>query len=162
MKNLAKLTTISGILCLLSVTVPMITFAEIQKPKLPKTPPNTVFNIEIQRGNCPKTMGLWTTFRYYEGGGEHTVIADTYPIAGTVKLVSAGKKFVEYAAPLRPAYASCVGRATDKELPYSVRFQNGQVSFRIDLPKDTPANPSEFSTRAVIGSRPYIQWAIAD
>ncbi|MBH8552894.1 hypothetical protein I8751_11040 [Nostocaceae cyanobacterium CENA357] len=162
MKNLVPIIGFGGILCPLFVTAPIIAFAEIQKPKLPTTPPNTLLSVEIQKGNCPKTIGVWTNFRYYEGGGEHTVIADTYPIAGVTKLKSAGKKFVEYTAPLKQTYTSCVGRAIHKELPYRLSFQNGQVLFRVDLPKDTPSNPSEFSTRAILGSRPYVKWAIAD
>jgi len=49
-----------------------------------------------------------------------------------------------------------------QEYLYSLRFQNRHVSFRVQLPPDTPATPSEFTVRSILGSRPYIQWAIAD
>jgi len=63
-------------------------------PVLPNTPPNTVLQIKRQSGNCPKTFGLWTTTRQYEGGGEFTIIADTKPFAGLADMTSSGKKFV--------------------------------------------------------------------
>lgn len=161
MNALARFTAIFSVLSTLLVTA-TTTVAQSSKPELPKTLPDTVLNVERQAGDCPKSVGLWTAFRYYEGGGENTVIADTLAIAGRAKLVSYGRKFVEYTAPLKPAYASCVGSARDENLNYTFRFYNGNVLFRVELPPDTPANPSEFTARAILGSRPYLQWAIAD
>lgn len=154
--------TLSWLLIILALSIDTA-IAQPNKPVLPKTPPNTVIPVKRQSGNCPQTVGLWTASRYYEGGGENTVIADTTVIAAApVKLVSYGKKFVEYTAPLKRAYISCVGQARSPEYPYSLRFQNRHVSFRVQLPPDTPANPSEFTVRSILGSRPYVQWAIAD
>lgn len=162
MNALARFTAIFSVLPTLLVTVATTTVAQSSKVELLKTSPDTVLNVERQAGNCPESVGLWTAFRYYEGGGENTVIADTLAIAGRAKLVSYGRKFVEYTAPLKPAYASCVGKAKDENLNYTFRFRNGNVLFRVELPPDTPANPSGFTARAILGSRPYVRWAIAD
>ena len=122
-----------------------------------------MLKVERKSGNCPKTIGIWAAFRYYEGGGEHTVIADTWGIAGRVQLISSGKKSVEYKAPLKTYFASCVAQAkAGEDYPYLFRFGNSSVSFRVELPPDTPANPSAFTTRSILGARPYVRWAIAD
>lgn len=137
--------------------------AQSAKPVLPTTPPDIVLKVERQSGTCPKTIGIWTAFRYYEGGGEHTVIADTWVIADRAQLISLGKKLVEYKAPLKTYLASCVGQAkAEEDYPYRFRFSNSNVSFRVELPPDTPANPSEFTARSILGARPYVRWAIAD
>ena len=142
---------------------PTKTQAQSARPVLPKTPPDIVLKVERQSGNCPKTIGIWTAFRYYEGGGEHTVIADTWAIADRAQLISSGKKVVEYKAPLKTSYASCIGQAkAGEDYPYWFRFGNGKVSFRVELPPDTAANPSEFTARSILGGRPYVRWAIAD
>jgi hypothetical protein len=36
------------------------------------------------------------------------------------------------------------------------------VTFRVQLPPDTPSNPSVISDRNVVASRPMVRWAIAD
>ena len=133
-------------------------------PVLPKTPPNLTFNVERQSGNCPKTVKLWAAWRYYEGGGEHTVIADTVPIAGTARIVSSNKKLVEYKAPLKKTYNSCVGQAKSpsQDYPYRFQFRDGNVYFRVELPPDTPSTPSEITAQSVVVSRPYVRWAVAD
>jgi hypothetical protein len=55
--------------------------AQPAKPQIPTTKPNLPLVVVRKTGNCPQQVNLWTSFRYYEGGGEHTVIADTVPIA---------------------------------------------------------------------------------
>lgn len=162
MKTLAKITLSFGLLSTLLTTTAASTLAVTPKPQLPKTPPNEQLKVQRQSGNCPKTFGIWNTFRYYEGGGEHSVIADTLAIALPVKLVSSGKKFAEYRATLKKAYATCVGSASSEGNTYRVSFQKGNVYFRVQLPKDTPSNPSEISASTILASRPYIRWAIAD
>lgn len=133
-------------------------------PVLPTTQPNLTFNVERQSGNCPKTVKLWASWRYYQGGGEHTVIADTVPIAGALQKVSSNKKLVEYRAPLKKTYNSCVGQAKSpsQDYPYRFRFGDGNVYFRVELPPDTPSTPSEITYQSVVASRPYVRWAIAD
>jgi hypothetical protein len=162
METLARLTTTLVMFSALVVMAPIKTQAQSARPVLPKTPPDIVLKVERQSGNCPKTIGIWTAFRYYEGGGEHTVIADTWAIADHAQLVSSGKKVVEYKAPLKTSYASCVSQAKAEDYGYRFRFGNGNVSFRVELPPDTAANPSEFTARSILGGRPYVRWAIAD
>lgn len=73
--------------------------------------PNIVLNVNRQTGACPETARIWYFGLPFEGGGEAIVVADTWAIANTAKLVASGKLFVEYSAPLRESYASCVGSA---------------------------------------------------
>ena len=162
MQNLSKLTAICGIFGIFLVAIPAK--PQNSPPSLPKTAPNTTFNVIRQSGRCPSVVRLWTSFRYYEGGGEHTVIADTAAIAGTPRLIRATKKLVEYRAPLQRAYTSCVGnaRSASDDLPYRFQFGGGNVTFRVELPPDTPSTPSAISYRGVVSSRPAVRWAIAD
>jgi hypothetical protein len=162
MKVLVKLATLSLVIPTLLALAVDGTQAQTTDPVLPNTAPNTVLQVKRQSGICPATFGVWTASRQYEGGGEFTVIADTAAIAGLADLTSSAKKFVEYTAPLKRAYASCVGRGRDQDFAYQVRFQNGNVVFRIQLPPDTPSNPSAFTTIAILTSRPYVKWQIAD
>jgi hypothetical protein len=162
MHTLPKFTTIFGLCLTLLVAGPTTAIAQRATPSLPNTPPDTQLTVNAQSGTCPKTVGLWTSFRYYEGGGEHTVIADTLAVAGPAQLVTKGKKLAEYTAPLKAAYASCVGQASSQEYPYRFQFSNGNISFRVELPADTPANPSEINVQSLVSSRPYVRWAIAD
>ena len=165
MKNMARFTTIFPLLLTLVVTVPALAQTPAS-PSVPNTPPNTTFKIQRQSGTCPSTVGLWTSFRYYEGGGEHTVIANTSAIAGPAQLVSSSSdKVAVFRAPLQRAYASCVGQARSAEDDFSFyRFQfgSGNVTFRVQLPADTPSNPSEISYKSVVSNRPAVRWAIAD
>lgn len=163
MKNLAQLTMTWGLCSALLAATPALTQNQPTKPVLPSTPPNITFNVQRQTGTCPTTVRLWSSSRWYEGGAENTVIADTLAIAGSARLVRSGKRLVEYTAPLKKNYASCVGEATSQELrPYKFRFGSGNVSFRVELPSDSPGLPSEISVRSIVGERPYVRWAIAD
>ncbi len=163
MKNMARLTTILGLLSALMVATPGLAQSQPARAVLPSTQPNTTFTVGRHAGTCPKTVRLWTSSTYYEGGGELTVIADTLAIAGTAKLVSSSQKFAQYRAPLKKAYASCVGRASSQEYPqYRFRFQKGNVYFTVQLPPDNPSTPSVIMNRSILGSRPYVRWAIAD
>ncbi|MEB3179957.1 MAG: hypothetical protein VKL59_13100 [Nostocaceae cyanobacterium] len=162
MKLYLKLTSFISLLSGLIVITPTASIAQTETIRLPTNQPNLSLSVQRQRGICPDTVRLWTNYRYYEGGAEHTVIADTLAVAGNIKVVSYGNRFVEYSAPLKEAYKSCIGRAIYKELPYRFQFQNGQVYFRVGLPQPTASKPSEFTRRAILGSRPYVRWAIAD
>ncbi|HCF27459.1 MAG TPA: hypothetical protein DEV81_09730 [Cyanobacteria bacterium UBA11049] len=165
MKNLTQFTTIVSLFSALIIIAPTTTQAQSTKPVLPKFPPNTILKVRHLRGNCPKTVGIWTSFRTYEGGGEHTVIADILPIANRAKVISYGQKLVDYKAALKKAYADCNGSAVDAgdgEDLYRFIFRDGNVFFRVVLPPDTDANPSIFSNISVLGGQPYLRWAIAD
>ena len=171
MTTWGRITTLT-IFSALLVTTSTTTQAQSTKPVLPKTPPDLVLKVERKSGNCPKTIGLWTAIRYYEGGGEHTVIADTWAMpygaakaqyAGRAQITASTKKFVEYKAPLKTVYATCVGQAkASEDYPYQLQFGKGNVAFEVKLPPDTPANPSEIMEKSILGARPYVKWAIAD
>jgi hypothetical protein len=160
MNNCLKSTLTFSLLSTLSVATPALT----QTPTIPRTPPNTIFTVQSQSGTCPRSVGLWTSFRYYEGGAEHTVIANTTAIAGPARLVSSGKKFAHFRAPLQRAYGTCVGQAMSStdDFPYRFVFNGGNVTFRVDLPPDTESNPSSITYHNVMSSRPMVRWAIAD
>ncbi|BAY20604.1 hypothetical protein NIES2100_03460 [Calothrix sp. NIES-2100] len=164
MNNLVKLTILSGIISPLVVAGIISAKAQTQpeSPPGPISAPNVTLNIQRSAGNCPKTIGLWWFVLPYEGGAEHTVVADTRAIADSTKLVSSTKQYVEFVSPLRDDYASCVGQTQGKEYNfYSVQFKNKQAYFRVDLRKiDAPAK--EISYKTVAASRPYVRWAIAD
>ncbi len=114
---------------------------------------------------CPRTVKLWTSSRQYDGGGEFVVIADTSAIAGPARLVRSNTKSAEFTAPLKSNFADCVGQAASREEMlngYSFRFQNRTVTFRVQLPPDTPSNPSGIAYKGVVSSRPAVKWQIAD
>lgn len=120
--------------------------------------PNIKLNVQRQSGNCPKTVGLWTFMLPYEGGADHTVIAETQAIASTsAKLVVSQKKRLEYQASLRSNYASCVGKANSPTLgAYSFQFQGGKVTFRMDVSRDQGYR--EILYKGISANRPYIHW----
>jgi hypothetical protein len=136
--------------------------AQVQIGQSPLAAPNIKLDVQRSSGNCPKKVGLWWITLPYEGGAEHTVVADTRAFADSVKLVSANKQFVEFIAPLRSNYSSCIGQTRNQEYNfYSVQFKNQQAYFRVDLRKiNAPAQ--EITYKTVAASRPYIRWAIAD
>ncbi len=162
MKHLSQLTGTFGILSTLVVATPALT-QTAAAPSLPSTRPNMTFNVQRQSGVCPRTVSLWHSTRYYEGGGEHTAIANTAAIAGAARLVGSNKKYAEFRAPLQRAYASCVGVArSNEDYPYLFRFGGGNVTFRVELAPDTSSTPTIVSDRRVMANRPMVRWAIAD
>jgi hypothetical protein len=165
MNDVVKLITFFGISSSILLTS-ILCFAQAEKPSLPKTPPNEVLKVTVKSGNCPKYLGIWLSLRSYEGGGEHTVIPDTFSVAGVAKLTSKGKKFVEYTAPLKSTYSNCVGTANiEKEgvyKGYKGKFEKGNLIFRVEIPNDTPSSPTDFSKIAILANRPFVRWAIAD
>lgn len=164
MKNLTSLTLSLGILSVFLTATPGITQnAQNSVPTVPGNRPNTTINVNKRSGNCPSNMSLWTSFRSYEGGGEHTVIADTSAIASSARLSNSGAKFVEFTAPLKSEFASCVAEATSDEEPiYKFRFSNQRVIFRMDLSSLPSGALTKISYKGVVSSRPAIRWAIAD
>ncbi|MFB2896299.1 hypothetical protein ACE1CI_25595 [Aerosakkonemataceae cyanobacterium BLCC-F50] len=164
MKSLTSLTLSLGILSALLTANPGVTQnSQVSAPSIPQNAPNTTINVSKRSGNCPSNMKLWNSFRSYEGGGEHTVIADTSAIANGARLTNSGAKFVEFTAPLKSEFASCVGEATSNEEPiYRFRFSNKNVIFRMDL-SSLPSNRlTRISYKGVVSSRPAIKWALSD
>jgi hypothetical protein len=150
-----------------ALSVLVATAVQAQQPlrQLPKTPPNEQVTVQVRSGKCPKQVGLWTWFRYYEGGGELSVIADTAAIAAPAQFSSSTEQVVEYKARLKKTYASCVGQATTEEHPsYQMQFRQGNVYFRVDLREfnKNPSTPTEITYQNLLMGRPYVRWAIAD
>jgi hypothetical protein len=124
--------------------------------------PNYQFTVQRQSGTCPKTVGLWMFMLGFEGGSDRTVVADTLAIASApAKLVVSQPKLLEYEAPLRKEYASCVGQAkSENHRPYNFQFRDGKVRFRTDL---TWADAYVlFLYKGVSASRPYIHWRVTE
>jgi hypothetical protein len=163
MKNLNKFSLSLGLLSTITIATPILS-QTATTTQLPNSEPNLAFNVERQSGRCPRTVNMWTSFSYYEGGGQHMVIANTAAIAGTPQIMSSSKKSVVFRAPLQREYASCVGRARSAEddYPYQFGFTGGYVTFSVQLPADTPSNPSGIDTHSIVSSRPMVRWAIAD
>ncbi len=165
MSNQLRLLSLSGVFSLWLITSAIPLQAQTTKPALPKTPPNTTLAIARQKGTCPTQFRLWTSFRTYEGGGEHTVIVDTLAIAAPARLTASGTHFVEFQAPLQLKYQTCVGRTVDQEMAYyQIRFGQGKVYFRVDLTdiNKNPSTPTQITSKGIVASRPYVRWAIAD
>ncbi|MBD2569775.1 hypothetical protein [Anabaena lutea] len=162
MKNLLQLTKLSSILAPLLVAVTVSNIALAQPQSGPIAEPNVKLNVQRTSGNCPQTVGLWWITLPYEGGAEHTVVADTRAFADSVKLVSSNQQYVEFVSPLRSDYASCVGQTRNQEYKfYTVQFKNKKAYFRVDLRKiNAPAQ--EITYKTITASRPYVRWAIAD
>ncbi|WP_066425804.1 hypothetical protein [Anabaena sp. 4-3] len=165
MKKLTQIIALAGILSSLAVvgTITTKTPAQPQSQPGPIFTPNVQLQVQRTRGNCPKTVGLWWIGLPYEGGAEHTVIADTRAFANETKLVpSQNKRFVEFVSTLNSNYATCVGKASSKEYAfYNVEFKHKKAYFRVDL-RNINAPASEIVYKTVTAFRPYVRWAIAD
>ncbi|MFB2933925.1 hypothetical protein ACE1B6_01475 [Aerosakkonemataceae cyanobacterium BLCC-F154] len=164
MKKFKSLVLSSGILSVLLAATPGITQSfPVSAPRIPDDRPNTTIDVSRRSGSCPDNMKLWTAFRSYEGGGEHTVIVDTSMVANGVRLTNYGAKFVEFSAPLKSEFASCVGEAISEDEPiYRFRFADRKVIFRMDLSRLRPGTITRINYQGVVSSRPAIRWAIAD
>lgn len=114
---------------------------------------NMILDVKSEAGECPKTVGIWTFLLPFEGGAEHTAVADIR----NAKLIASDKKFVEYEAPLRNSYASCVGSAKSERPPvYNFQFRNGKAYFRLDLRQETLNTTIIYQGTG--GFRPYVRW----
>ncbi|MBK1988216.1 hypothetical protein A0J48_011810 [Sphaerospermopsis aphanizomenoides BCCUSP55] len=165
MKNLLQFRKISVIFgsLLVASTISHPVLAQVNFASGPIAAPNVKLSVQRKSGSCPQTVGLWWITLPYEGGAEHTVVADTKAFADAVKLVASNhKQFVEFVAPLRSNYASCVGQTRNQEYKfYTVQFKDKKAYFRVDLQKiNAPAQ--EITYKTIAGSRPYVRWAVAD
>lgn len=136
------------------------TLAQAQTDPLAQTQikPNVKFNVQRQSGTCPDTVGLWMFMLGYEGGADHTVVADTQAIASApAKLVVSQPKRLEYEAPLRREYTSCVGQAKSERMSaYNYQFRNGKVRFVMDVSRADGYRQVLY--KGLSASRPYIHW----
>ncbi|AUT03085.1 hypothetical protein CLI64_23240 [Nostoc sp. CENA543] len=165
MKKLYEIGILSGIVGALVVmgTIAMTTSAQSQPAQQPLSTANVQLNVQRTSGNCPETVGLWWIILPYEGGAEHTVVADTRLFADTTKLVpSNNQHFVEFVSNLNSQYANCVGKTISEEYVfYNIEFKNEKAYFRVDLRKINP--PGKLIVyKTVAAFRPYVRWAIAD
>lgn len=154
-----------GILCtsILAGTIASTVQAQGQSAPGPLFQPNVKLNVQRSSGKCPQTVGLWWVGLPYEGGAEHTVVADTREFADITQLVSSNnKQLVQFVSPLRSNYADCVGQTSAQEYKYyKVEFKNKKAYFYVDLRKiNAPA--SLITYKNVVASRPYVRRAIAD
>lgn len=130
---------------------------------IPPHLPNLRISVYQESGNCPRLLGLWAWERKYEGGTEYTVIPDTLTIGGPATFAGASDRGIEYTAPLQSRYASCVGETLEQpERYYHARFQNGQVTFRVDFTALPSGLYSEITHLNVVNARPYVRWAVVD
>jgi hypothetical protein len=165
MKKLTQIITLASIFGSLAV-VGTITTKTSAQPKLEPGPmftPNVQLQVQRTSGSCPKTVGLWWIGLPYEGGAEHTVIADTRAFADETKLVpSKNQRFVEFVSNLNSNYAACIGKASSQEYAfYNVDFKHKKAYFRVDL-RNINAPDSLIVYKTVTAFRPYVRWAIAD
>ncbi|MGB3208507.1 MAG: hypothetical protein WBB28_26270 [Crinalium sp.] len=162
MLNFARVPIILGGFSALIFSIPVLTQEQQTATSVrPNTQQNITFNVKTQAGQCPKTVSLWNLSRYYEGGVEHTAIADTLTIAGNPELISSSNKFVQFKAPLAKAYESCNGLATSETRTYySFKFRDRHVYFRVNI-RDIPRY-SLISDQKVTESRPVVVWQVAD
>jgi hypothetical protein len=141
--------------------------------ELLQKPATHSFPVMAKSGKCPKSVKAWTHVRNYEGGAEWTIIADTLAIARPATVISGAKrgrngsfaKVAVFRANLKPTFKSCRGVAvsTAEELSlYKFEFAKGKVTFKVNLPKDTPSNPSGIVQAKIVKNRPLVVWAIAD
>ncbi|MFB2919810.1 hypothetical protein [Aerosakkonema funiforme] len=165
MKKLFIVLTILGII-LLSLVATSNTYIQAQSlTEVHSNPaPNKMLNVVSQAGNCPKNVGIWIiSFSYRQEiyNVQSIVIADTLPIAGPAKVATKRFRFVEYQAPLRSPYTSCVGQANSSTDPnsldasYKFRFQNRNVYFSIDLTKIPEGFGAGIQEEKILGLRPY-------
>lgn len=163
MKNLIQFVTL-GLLSYLSTPSTPAFAQSIDRPtNIPQTPPNITLPIHRASGNCPTTIDLWTDFRYYEGGGENTVILDTTAIAGPAKFMDSQDRVVIYGAPLQPRYVSCVGWVISEDEPqYNIWLQFGSAYFRFDLDTVPGRFESAITYQNIVAGRPFLRWAIVD
>ncbi|MDZ7963792.1 MAG: hypothetical protein RM368_02280 [Nostoc sp. DedSLP03] len=165
MKSLIQLAAFGTILFPLVVaeTIAATAKAQPQPRSEPISAPHVILNVQRSSGTCPQTIGLWWFILPYEGGAEHTVVANTREFADETNLVSSNnKQFVEFVSPLRSNYASCVGRTRGQEYSfYNAEFKHKKAYFRVDLRK-IDASLSLITYKSVVASRPYVRWAIAD
>ncbi len=164
MKNCVQIIANSKVLLTIILLGTISTTAQAQQQTAPGpiSEPNVMLNVQRTKGTCPQTVGLWWFVLPYEGGVEHTVVADTRAFADLTNLVSSNKQFVEFVSPLRSDYATCVGQTRAQEYTfYQVKFKNKKAYFRVDLRK-VQAPSSLITYKTIAASRPYVRWAIAD
>ena len=124
--------------------------------------PNTWFEVTAASGNCPETVGLWAFMLGFEGGADHTVVADTQAIATLpAQVLHSEDRRIIYEAPLQAEFAGCSATAESDTLSmYAFHFGNGKVRFEVDL--TTGDGFREIRYADVAANRPYVFWRAAE
>lgn len=155
MKPQIFLTALVGLTSILVSAAPGLTETRYER-RLP---------LAVSGGKCPSYVRLFAKPDRSEGGISWTIVANIGSVARPAKLVSRNQKSVVFRAPLERAYKSCRGIAStnnrDRDL-YRFRFQNGQVTFRTTLPKDTRNNSSTIRQSGVREGIPFIKWSFVN
>lgn len=155
--SVASLGILTGCVQANSEPVKTHTQAQVETFTGPLERPNMILNVKREAGTCPATVGIWTFLLPFEGGAEHTAVADIR----SAKLIASGEKFVEYEASLHQSYASCVGSAkSERPNVYSFQFRNGKSYFRLDLNQATLNTTITY--KGTGGFRPYVRWIAAE
>lgn len=119
--------------------------------------PNLQFNVDRRSGKCPSKIGLWSVLLPLEGGADHIAVADTLRFAGIARVVRSTSQFVEYEAPLKLEFASCVGQASSPEFrAYRFEFQRRKLYFQVN-PAFSDAQ-IKIVSKQVVSGRPYVLW----
>jgi hypothetical protein len=124
--------------------------------------PNILFPVEATSGNCPETVGIWEFLLGFEGGADHTVVADFAEVAVLpIDITEQTERRIVYTAPLREEFASCTGTARSEALSmYTFYFEAGQVRFELDLRDDQGFREIRYADTSA--NRPYIHWRAAE
>lgn len=125
-------------------------------------PPNLTFAVQAEAGTCPETVALWELGLAFEGGADHTVVADFAPISRLpVEILQSEEHRIVYGAPLQPDFATCVGSArSDAWSMYAFQFSDGQLRFELDLTNSDGFREIRYADVAV--NRPYVYWRAAE
>ncbi|MDB9313336.1 hypothetical protein PN462_09520 [Spirulina sp. CS-785/01] len=163
MKYLTRLIPFLGVLLVSCTSQPPS--EPVASPVSPSTTldvPNVSFTVEAEGGNCPEAIGLWELMLGFEGGADHTVIADFSPIAKLpVKIVQSQDRLVMYQAPLQEEYSSCTGIAQSEALTmYAFRFREGNLQFTVDLTQGQGYRNIRYAD--ISANRPYVHWRAAN
>lgn len=125
-------------------------------------PPNVQFEVAAEAGTCPETVSLWELGLGFEGGADHTVVADFVPLAtAPAEIVQSEDRHIVYTAPLKADFADCTGTATSQYLSmYAFQFGNGTVQFELNLRGDDGFRDIRYAD--ISANRPYIHWRAAE
>ncbi|MBE9109387.1 hypothetical protein IQ273_08150 [Nodosilinea sp. LEGE 07298] len=124
--------------------------------------PNVQFEVAAETGTCPETVSLWEFGLGFEGGADHTVVADFAPLAtAPAEILQSEDRRIVYAAPLKAGFADCTGTATSQYLSmYAFQFGDGTVQFKLDLRGDDGFRDIRYAD--ISANRPYIHWRAAE
>ncbi|MGB3310070.1 MAG: hypothetical protein WA939_07390 [Nodosilinea sp.] len=124
--------------------------------------PNVQFDVAAEAGTCPETVSLWEFGLGFEGGADHTVVADFAPLATEpAEIIQSEDRHIIYAAPLKADFADCTGTATSEYLSmYTFQFGDDNVQFELDLRGDDGLRDIRYAD--ISANRPYIHWRAAE